>query len=486
MCTTAIGSRHIQTYLSILLSNCDNNNNTNVKEEIFDFFESISSFCHILCTHKYGHYLIIKLLSVSRQLRINKLIKQFIQLVIMPHFCQLIEHQYPCKIIQDMLESNGDQLSIFTLNQLKHVLKSDIICPRPKTEAKNQNCIYNNRSLTDIMNHHSGNKIIQSMIRTCVKMNLDISMVDYMFDFIVNNVSLLASNKFGCFVIQCCITNLPNNITNKYHEIKLSVFKSIYSSLSEICNCKYGKHCVEKCLKHLRASQLSVEIDLLETFIEYILFVVDPNVPNYSNSRIYDSRYSLPRSSRISFEKYMNESQNPHTIPNFSKLAFGQFSSTICDIAIKYSTIQQKQRLIKYLCNSNIPMEQSHFFGMVNHKYANFPIKNLIKTLINSYHNCNNNSGNNINNHNDNNKYNNYVQMLNVLYVTLMNISDFMIPYHNNNFTFDDNIMYQIREWYNFHQLQQNRNQQLQNNSTNYHSYNQNHPNPTAWGRAWM
>ena len=534
MCTTRIGSTHIQQYLDILVNNCDNNNNDrDVRKEIFDFFKSISSFCHVLCTNQYGHYLIVKLLSVSRQLRINKLLKQFIQLVIMPHFCELIKHQYPCEIIQDMLKSNDRHLSIFTLNQLKYVLKPNekVICQHLKTEAKNQpetlthkqplfetnnsnqiyvqnrnynyNYNYNNQLLTDIMNHRSGNIMIQTMISTCVRMNFHINTIDYIFDFIVNNVSLLARNKFGCYVVQCCITDLPNNINNTYHEIKFSVFKSIYSLLPQICNCKYGKHCVEKCLHHLRASQLSSEIHLLETFIEYILFVIDENVPNYSNSIVYDSRYSLPYLSRISFEKYMSEGQHPHTIPNFSKFSFGQFSSGICDIAIEYSTIEQKQRLINYLCNSSIPMEQSHLFGMVNHIYANFPIKNLIETLINSYKNCKNNNGNNYNNNHNNNNYNNntynnnntnnnysdnnkytqHVQMLNMLHVTLMKISDFMIPFHNNNFTFDDNVMYQIREWYNSHQLQQNQNvyRHLQNSSTNYQLYNQ-----TAWGGQWM
>ena len=153
-----------------------------------------------------------------------------------------------------MLESNGCQLSIYTLNQLNCVLKPNHPQTKPKNqpnthiqlvfETVNRNNIYNKQLLSDTMNHHSENKIIQSMITTCVRMNVDISTIDYVFGVIVNNAILLARNKFGCYVVQCCITDSSNDtIDIKYHEIKLSVFKSIFSSFSQICNCTRETSC---------------------------------------------------------------------------------------------------------------------------------------------------------------------------------------------------------------------------------------------------
>ena len=67
---------------------------------------------------------------------------------------------------------------------------------------------------------------------------------------------------------------------------------------------------------------------------------------------------------------------------NFCKYGFGKYSSIVCDCALKYLTRDQLSRLIYFLCNPNIPIKYNVLFGMVNHKYGNFVIKNLINRLI--------------------------------------------------------------------------------------------------------
>lgn len=120
------GSRYIQNCLQQLSNSCkvsSNSNNDTFKQEILDFFTSIAAFGHLLCIDKYGHYAIDKLLTICHDYQIVDVLQQFTKIVIIKHFRELMEHSYPCRIIQNMLNSHCVELQMYSLQQLNSILK---------------------------------------------------------------------------------------------------------------------------------------------------------------------------------------------------------------------------------------------------------------------------------------------------------------------------------------------------------------------------
>ena len=414
LCTTLNGSKYIQDCFENML-NCnsyfDNVNghamilNENaIRSTIFDFFDEISSFGHLLCIDKYAHYTIEKFLIICYHFSIINVLKQFLHLIIVKNFSMLMKHSYPCRIVQNMLNSNLIKLKIYgiaqlnvlfypqqrvqqqlqqqqqqikqnnpqTATNLNNVKKTASVFDRheEKSESNNVQGVNDFRFLYDTMTDHIGNYIIQAMIDCACQINM-IDDIFYIFNFIFNNNSSLSCDKFACRVVQRCITShhVPQ-------AIKQNLMLKMYNSIATMCNNEYGNYCVQKCIEYGEES-------IKDAFIETILLGFDLNVQNYSNSKLYNARYTLPSSLKSAFENYILNVQNPTTIINFSKFGFGRYSSIVSDVAIKYSTYEQHFRLINYLCNENISIKYNVLFGLINHEYGNFVIKNLINILIN-------------------------------------------------------------------------------------------------------
>ena len=474
--------KHEIHYFLYYLANFNNNNNNNnlsvIKSTILNLFDAISPFGHLLCIDKYGHYAIDKFLTLCYQFNFVDVLEKFLKNIIIDHFLLLIEHSYPCRIVQNMLNSHSNKLKIYVLTQLnllfdpkqqhlqqhqnpidtktlKNVCNTVIVVdskclsdgdlkttlahaqPQPnhakqaqiQLEQTQQSIATTSMTndyqlLYDTMTHHIGNYIIQAMIETSCELDM-CNIVLYIFNFVSKNNGLLSCDKFGCRVVQRCIVS-----PNVPHVTKQCLFANIFSSISYICNNEYGNYCVQKCIEY------SDEL-VQDAFVEKILFGFDLNVKNYSNSQKYNARYTLPSSLKTSFENYILNVQNPTTIINFSKFGFGKYSSIVCDVAFKHATYNQQYRLINYLCNPNISIKYNVLFGLVNHEYGNFVIKNAIKTLINlqSMHIQQGDVK--------------YSLLLNAMKQVLNGIFDFVSRYHcQNKFSYAHNIIKLINTHY--------------------------------------
>ena len=491
--TTMTGSKYIQDFFDDL-ANFKNkmNNNYNVsviQSTIFNLFNAISPFGHLLCIDKYGHYAIDKFLTLCYQFNFVDVLEKFLKNIIIDHFLLLIEHSYPCRIVQNMLNSHSNKLKIYVLTQLnllfrpkqnspqrqqqqqhqqhqqhhnpiytktlKNVNTAAVIvgaskcCSHEKTDKTTLGYVQHQPSHTkqlqiqvvpatqqsvataasvnddyqllyNTMTHHIGNYIIQAMIETACELNM-CDIVLYVFNFVSSNNGILSCDKFGCRVVQKCIVS-----PNVPHVPKQCLFANIFNSISYICNNEYGNYCVQKCIEY------SDEL-VKDAFVEKILFGFDLHVKNYSNSQKYNGRYTLPRSLKSSFENYMLNVQNPTTIINFSKFGFGKYSSNVCDVAFRHATYNQQYRLINYLCNPNVSIKYNVLFGLVNHEYGNFVIKNAIKTLINY-----------------DQQDVKYSLLLNAMKQVLNSIFDFVSGYHcQNKFSYAHNIIKLINTHYN-------------------------------------
>lgn len=284
--------------------------------------------------------------------------------------------------------------------------------------------------LKDTINHRIGNYIVQAMIRTSCKINVA-DMLSYIFDFVINNTRLLSCDRFGCRVVQYCIASNINPKT------KLSLFVSIFNSLTYLGNDEYGNYCVQKCME-------CADYSIKKLFVEEIFFGINLQVENFANSKLYNARYTLPNSLRESFENYIINVQNPNTIINFSKFGFGKYSSIVCDAAFKYATQRQQERLIRYISNPNIAIKYNVLFGMVHHEYGNFVVKNMIKTLINSYAIASSD--------NNGSDLAHYSYSLNKMNGVLNIMFAFTNRYHSGDkFLFSHNVMCTIQQWNHMH-----------------------------------
>ena len=560
LCTTVNGSKYVQKCLEGLLTanfNHNNNNNGNngninnnqcngygrqncnfnvnfnnnvlnrIGSIISDFCDSISSFGHLLCVHKYGHYAIDKLLAICYQFSFINVLQKFITNIIIKNFSMVVQHTYPCRIVQNMLDSNSHQLKIYILTQLntlfypqkqlqlQHQLqqplqitmirttattvanntipasyatampqtipstvstkatmpqidtshaqsfasevKSDENTERkedcaesqtqnnlrlPKTQEEVVRC-GDFQLLYETINHQVGNYIIQAMIKTACNSNIS-CLVEYIFDFVSKHNRVLACNKFGCRVVQCCI--MSSNVSCL---TKSRLFASIVESLGDICNDEHGNYCVQKCLEHAR-------YDIKKVFVEQILFGIDLKVKNYADSSKFSARYTLPGSLRSSFENYILNVQNPNSIINFSKFSFGKHSSIVCDMAFRHATTDQQEQLVCYLCNPRIAVKYNVLFGLINHEYGNFVIKNAITTLIKARANALRDKNNVINNgvivsrayaHDIQQREKHYSSMLNSMKQALNNTFNFVSKYHcHNKFSFAYNVIKLIND----------------------------------------
>ena len=533
LCTTMRGSKYIQKCFQNLLNHhynngCNNNNNImnssstyingncnfdvkTIKSITSDFVDSISPFGHLLCIDMYGHYTINKLLTICYQFNAIHVLAKFMQNIIVKNFAMLMEHPYPSRIVQNMLNSNSKPLKLYSIAQLntlfypaqhlqnqlqpenlkmtiptnvKNVtnssisLKHDINTVHTTgkthiTPAQPINCTSilspatgcdqmplkeqletpltqeaNNSSggsgdfqfLHDTIKHHIGNYIIQAMIETAC--GLDMShIVLYIFEFVAKHIPSLACDRCGSRVVQRCIasTNVPS-VT------KLCLIANILQSLPIICNHEHGNYCVRKCIQ-------CDEKSIRELFVEQILFGIDVNVKNYSNSKEFNARYTLPRSLKESYENYVSHSQNPYSILNLSKFGFGKYSSVVCDLAFRYADMDQQSRFIGYFCNQNIPIKYNALFGLINHEYGNFVIKNAIKTLINSHQTAIRDKHNFIQNgwmdraYDAQQREKHYSSLLNAIKQAVNNTFEFVSNYHHNNkFSFAYNVIKLINQ----------------------------------------
>ena len=324
-----------------------------------NFFNAITPVGHEICIDKYGHYVIEKFLQECHELQMLDTLIKFLDRIIIQHFDMLKDYCYPCRVIQNQfLQSKLYHLQEYTLKQLNTF------------SIRNSNQYnYPITNLHVMLKHSIGNYVIQVMIDICCQLNLH-HMIQYMLNFIVRNANTLSCDQFGCRVIQwCLIKNIPI-------ESKLALFLNIIQSLSTIANDEWGHFCVRQCLEH------PLTQSLWYMFVECIFFGTDPNVPNFADSSTYGGRYTLSPKLQLQFESFMLNVRDKSLINNFSKFGFGKYSSVVCDCALKYSTSKQKSRLVNFLCNSNVEIKHNVLFGMVNHKYGNFVIKNLIESLI--------------------------------------------------------------------------------------------------------
>ena len=509
-------------------NNFDNVIVNQTKCVIFEFFNEISSFGHLLCIDKYGHHAIEKLLTVCYGLDIINVLEHFMKYIIIQNFSMLMQHSYPCRIVQDMLGSHSNRLKIYVLTQLNCffntqqtiVIRSENVTPfgdsDEKNEVKTQNfqnggtdnvsavqsdthraerdravlqsglksalqsgsragsgpgpetstlttkaraalgniqmqgqavsvpgcqddnkCgdagksgIYKCQILYDTITHHIGNYIIQAMIETACQLNIGDGMLSYLLEFVSNYGALLACNRFGCRVVQCCIVSQNISYVNK-----CPLFVSLFHSLADLCNHQYGNYSVQKCIEY-------GGYDIRKLFIEEIFFGINLKTPNFSNSTLFNARYTLPNALRASFENYISNVQNKNTIINFSKFSFGKYSSIVCDAAFKYAADDQRESLVVYLSNPNISIKYNVLFGLVNHEYGNFVIKNMINTLINVHENVIRGATNPNGTCTQQQRANKYAAWLQNLKQTLDNIFALVSKYHcHTKFSFAHNVI---------------------------------------------
>ena len=292
--------------------------------------------------------------------------------------------------------------------------------------------------LFDTINSHVGNYIVQEMIKTACNLNISYTVL-YIFEFVSKYIHVFARNKFGCRVVQRCIMS-----PNVNHRTKSRLFASMFSSLPYLCNHEYGNYCIQKCIQHSNC-------EIQKLFVEQILFGTDIKVKNYADSKVYKGRYTMPRSLKESFVNYILNVQNPTTIINLSKLGFGKYSSMVCDTAFKHATYDQQARFVSYLTNPNIATKYNVLFGLINHEYGNFVIKNAILTLIHLHQNTINEKNHVINSgiivtneyaHDIQQREVHYSSLLDSMRQTLNDTFEFISKYHcHNRFSYAYNVI---------------------------------------------
>ena len=459
LCTTMIGSQYIIDCLQSLVnkrknnSNNNNNNNNNgndlseMKSIIFDFYTTISSFGHLLLVDEYGHCVIDKLLNICYKFDFIDVLKHFMKQIIVLNFSMLISQSYPHKIIKDMLNLNSKKFQIYVLKQLNCILNPQQSCDHDdnKHQPQQDECKLQNDSndgvhqdnckkkinfgkysmLYNTINDNIGHFIILLMIEISCKLNIVNNILFYLLNFLSKYAHILSYNRFGCKIVQCCIVSQNVSYMNKR-----CIFVNLFKSLSDLCNNEYGNNSILKCIEY-------GDDEIRQSFIHNIFFGIDVNVKIFSNSKLFDAKYTLPDELKKSFENYMLNIQNPHTIINFCKFGFGKYSSVVCGIAFKYATHYQKQRLISYLSNPNILINNNVVLGLSNHEYGHYLIKNMIKTLVSL-------NGENDNNHIHNGveqKVKNYSMLLNQLRDVLQCVFKLTSKYGDEKeFTFANSI----------------------------------------------
>ena len=425
---------------------CNVNNTYQYLNTIECFFHAISPFAHNLCTDKFGHYIIVNLLKGCRKHKIVNVLKPFVSTVIISHLQTLVHQPYPCRILQDFLQSDIIPLRVHSLCGLNRLFQQKLqpIKSAPVNHTGHHDHNHVNYPLVyQVMAHRNGNYVIQEMIRTACQLNMQNSL-QYLFDTVSQNARQLSTNKFGCRAVQTC---LAENIPAK---CKYNIIVALLQNLAFIVNDGIGKYCIEKCFECAHACGYD---EVNRVFVEEIFFGVNVSIKHFGLS---DSGYTLPQKLLLKFQKYISTVQNQSTIINFSKLSFGKYSSTICDRAFQYATMNQRIRLINYLCNPDIILKCNVLFGMIHHEFGNYVIKNIMNTLLNEKNKISIAIDNLPPIHEQSQLYqqqkycqmrkdiNQYETMLSKLGETLNRISTFMNKYQNvnqNRFSFAYNVM---------------------------------------------
>ena len=468
------------------------------------FYYAICDFAQVLCISKHGHYVIDKFLGLCQDCEMTNVLTQFVRDIICKNLNQLMIHSYPCRIIQNIFDCrNNTQLRVNALDCLLDTLLhwNDGIMNTNNSNNSNINndpnkpniTINNNNNGGDLgnstnennnnpnnNNHNNnsngrngmnltiidrimidgiGNYIIQAIIEQSCFLQLQPSVL-FLIEYIANNLRELSTNQYGCRVVQCAIAN---DIYNKH-----LIFNELFKYLPQLCNDEYGNYSIQKCIEHS-------DPKIQTFFIENIFFGINQQIPIYC---IKQGRFTMPGVLQSRYQNYITQ-QNPNTIINFSKFAFGKYSSNVCDKAFQFATEQQKFRLINYLCNQNIPINYNVTFGLINHEYANFVTKNMIIHLISlakkqnqknletenfNNHNHNNNrfnnnrnngangnNNNNNNNGNSKNNTNNYQIMIDKMFNYLEKIYELLEKYHwSKKFSFAKNILVMMQQYKQF------------------------------------
>ena len=411
-------------------NNTNNDNNDSITKEsagtIVNFFNAIVQFGHLLCIDKYGHHVINTLLKLCQQFKMIDILKKFTQKIVIKNFLLLIEYRRSCQLIQNMINSHLHQIKFFFITQLKIMFqaaenqqptiqqsnsgehrrasvppvvnrnntdkKPPLVRSTPfSSDEKSKSVIHESKVASGTsdfdhvkndyeqlqliyrtMTHKYGNKIIEAMIDASYEPDL-FAIILYIYHAVNKKIKYLSCDKFGCNVVQSCIVSKNCDYKNK-----TILFANIFKLLPCLCNHKYGHICVAKCI------QTEHEDDWIKkSFIDQILFYADVKINNLCHD--HDSNtYTLPTDLKKVFINNMLNVQNAHTIINFSKFGFGEYSYQLCNIAFQHASFQQQKQLIVYLCNPNISNKLNVLFGLIHHKYGNIVIDNIIKTLIDS------------------------------------------------------------------------------------------------------
>ncbi|CAD8186961.1 unnamed protein product [Paramecium octaurelia] len=221
-------------------------------------FKALIEDLPLLAKHKFGNYVIQKIIENSNQ-NIRTLIFEQLH----PFIIEMCYDKFGCRVIQRLLEFIQNHQKI----QLIQSIKSQVL-----------NLIFD----------QCGNHVIQKIIDLA-------SDAEFIIDIVTNNVDHIVSHSYGCRIAQKCLEIFPNQ--------KL---QQLYISLIPLCEklsfCQYGNYIVQHMInqgppkglevigKYIKARILEVSQDKYASIVaqKYITVANDDDIASICKILIND------------------------------------------------------------------------------------------------------------------------------------------------------------------------------------------------------
>ena len=185
LCEMNEGSRYIQTELEYSLNSCKHSKEQQ-KRILDSFYEKLRSFAANLCTQLYGNYVINKYLTLCQQCGVIALLLKFMDDIVYKNLETLMNNQYSCRIVQNILNSENYGFTKYSLKMLITKLGKD------------------SNLMDQISKNQNGNHIVQLIIeKSCFFKQAD--KIGFIEEYITKNVPKLAAHQYACRVVQSAI-----------------------------------------------------------------------------------------------------------------------------------------------------------------------------------------------------------------------------------------------------------------------------------------
>lgn len=247
----------------------------------------------------------------------------------------------------------------------------------------------------ELMTNSFGNYVIQKLYDHCgwyhQTRRLD--------DVVKSNIIHLALNEYGCRVVQAAFRNMKKND----NEIKIfDVLDSLENSVFDCIQDKNGNHVIKLAMEFAPSYSESVInsvkghcISLSQSINSYtILQVLFDTVPNQCDIIFHelfqkpDILVSSPLANFVA-QSIVSNGKKEHKnvlinwiIDNLHSLCHQQHASNVVEMCICYSSLEQKQQMVKKICEQATGSKSSYLEQIVDNHYGNYVVQTMLEDEI--------------------------------------------------------------------------------------------------------